>query len=120
MTRITKATLDSLFSGRKAKWLSLYRRLHSRVSQIAGLELVPLSKSSQSVGLMRDGDKRPTIGRIRVTMKGLELGLAAGKDKPGKISHKILIDAPSQIDEEVVSRIKAAILKARTAKRRPT
>lgn len=119
---MTTNHLNTLFSGKKAKWLAIYRRLVARLENQRGIELTPSPKSISVSGTIQ-------IGKIRVTAKGLELAIALGKaaprserlktlSKPTKAAtHKVLIAQASDIDEELLSWIKAAQVRARISKR---
>jgi len=126
--RTSRSSLRSLFSGKKAKWLPLFQRLVARFSYIPGVELAVYRKS---IALGCNGDAKPTIGMIQITARGLQVGLGLHKaalksprlklaKRPKSVTHKVLISKASEIDDELLSWIKAARHQARTAKRRST
>jgi hypothetical protein len=123
-------SLESIFSGKKLKWLPLYRRLLARVSRIHGVEAVP---SQGAVILCLNGTKSNEMVRIKVTLTGLQCGLAlakaqlksprlksvSSKTRPSQsdMTHQVTISEASDLDEELMTWIKAAAkLRARTSK----
>ncbi|MCM2321745.1 MAG: DUF5655 domain-containing protein [Oligoflexia bacterium] len=121
--------LAALFSGRKAKWLTLYRRLLARSSAVPGVDFFPV-KGAIAIGYP-DG-ARATMGAIRITQKGLEIRLGLAKafakserlrpvtGSPKWITHRVLIASASELDEEFLGWLKAARLQARTSRPRST
>jgi len=118
------AELKTIFSGKKEKWLPLFRRMLARFVRIGGVDLNP---AKTALALSPAGAKRPVIGMIRVTSKGLRVALALrGADtmrsarlkptrtKSRRFSHEVLIAEPADIDEELLAWIKAAKRRART------
>lgn len=139
-----KATLSDVFNGKKSKWLPLYHRLLARLSNVAGIEFFPFNKQ---IGIGHRNDSRPTLGEIRITAQGLEvgLGLSSKTQKTGSprtengesnshpdprikpstraprwITHRVLIAKASEIDEEFIGWVKAARRQARIARPRST
>ena len=120
------AVTDNLsrhFPGKKEKWLPLYRRVIARLtSRIAGLEILP-EKSYLSVS---------GFGVIWVGLEGLELGLSLSRAhfksprlkesrrSPRRITHRVLISAVADVDDELLTWIRMARLQVRIAKSRST
>lgn len=122
-----KETLAALFKGRKSKWLPLYRRLLARFTTFPGVEFFPLKSQ---IGIGHPRDRRATMGQIRITDKGIEVGLGLARSfgrterlksslrSPKWITHRVLLTQASDIDEEFLAWIKAARLQARTSRPR--
>lgn len=123
MPRLTGNTanllLETVFPGRKARWLSLYRRLHTRLSQLPGLELLPrLTARGGSIAIQ---DSSRIAGRIRVTLKGLELELTVGRASGTRARRmRVLLENVSQIDDDLLTWIRAGLRSGRTSKRLST
>lgn len=116
----------TLFSGRKAKWLPLFRRLLARVSGIPGVE-VTLGKTSIVFSLA--GQASSEIALIKVAATGLELRLAISKAQVRSprlkrltratrplMSHVVMLTETTDLDEELLSWLKAARTGIRTSK----
>lgn len=115
--------LNRLFSGKKAKWLPLYRRLAARLSQKCDVDF-DLLKTSVSMG---------SAGKLKITIDGLEIGLALpkggirsprllpcesrSKTTRKKITHRVLVAKASEIDEELLSWVKAAFHQTRPSRK---
>lgn len=117
-----------------AKWLPLYRRLMARLIRVPGLELV--GARGGVLEIHRIGTKR--IAAVYLKAKGLEIGFALpkavlksprlhpSKKSPKWVTHRVLIQEASEIDEELLTWIKAASSAAlvsargRSARRRST
>lgn len=133
MVRSSKANSDKdyltrIFSGKKAKWLPLYRRLIARLAKIPGIEIVP---NTSTMSIAQPGDELPTVGLIKVSVQGIEVGLAlskaavksprlrdSAKSSPRSITHRVLICEAAEIDEELCGWVRAAHLRARIAKKK--
>jgi hypothetical protein len=116
----------ALFSGSKAKWLPLFRRLLARVSGIPGVEVVP---GKTSIVLSLVGQSSSEFALIKVAASGLELRLAIPKaqlrsarlkrlaraTRPA-MSHVVTVAETTDLDEELLSWLKAARNGARTSK----
>lgn len=125
--------LDTLFTGRKSKWLPLYRRLLARSTGINGIEFHP-SKSFIAIG--HPHDSRPTMGLVRVTLRGLEISLGLvqtilpnprlratpeqARGTPRWITHRTLLMKASEIDDEFLAWVKIARHQARISRPRST
>lgn len=128
MTNASRTT-SSLFVGKNAKWLPLFRRLVARFSRIPGIELAPVRKS---IAVSQSGDLGATFGMIQITAKGFQVSLALSKAalksprlkprarKLRQLTHQVLISEASEIDDELLSWVKLAKHQVRTAKRRST
>lgn len=128
-TETNNTALTALFDGKKSKWLPLYRRLLARVEKVPGVEFFPFKKG---IAIGHRDDFRPTMGVIRISAKGLDVGLGLVKGftkterlrpsqrSPKWITHRVVIAKASDIDEEFLSWIKAARHRARIARPRST
>lgn len=116
------------FDGKKAKWLPLFHRLVARLSAMPGVEFCS-SRGGISIEQTREG--KPNMGVVRITLRGLEIGLGLEKAprserlrpsqrSPKWVTHRVVIAKASDIDEEFISWVNAARIKARTAKVRST
>jgi hypothetical protein len=124
-----KTNLAVLFNGRKAKWLPLYRRLLARLNGVPGLEFFP---TKNGIGIGHPNETKITMGIIRITQKGLEVGLGLAKTftqsdrlrpsqrSPKWITHRVVIAKAGDLDEELLGWVKAARLQARTSRPRST
>ncbi|MEK6577586.1 MAG: DUF5655 domain-containing protein [Bdellovibrionota bacterium] len=121
--------VNSLFKGKKEKWKPLFPRLMARLSRISGVEIRPMK---DFFNIVHSEPPRKAFGRIRATIKGIEIRLNL---KKGTFRSERLIAAPgtkdlnkvyvlirevSEIDEELTSWVKAAKSKARNARRKQT
>lgn len=123
----TAAALNVLFDGKKAKWLPLYRRMLARFNSINGIDFFP-KKGFIAIGHL--DDERATLGLIKITSKGLEIGLGLAKAfgtterlrvsqrSPKWITHRVTVASASEMDDEFLSWFKAARLRARTLRAR--
>jgi hypothetical protein len=120
-------SLDTIFSGKKAKWLPLYHRLAARVTRISGIE-VRLTRTTIELGM--SDVPRSKLAQIRVVPAGLSLRLALSKAQlksprlktmttrtVPRMSHQVLLASTSDLDEEFLSWIKAARTQARMQER---
>jgi len=122
---------ETLFSGKKAKWLPLFRRLLARVSAIPGVE-TEAGKSSITLSLSGGvSSQRVVIAMIKVAATGLEVRLSLSKAQVRSprlkrvtsrtrpiMSHVVLLSEASDLDEEFLTWLKAAKIGARTSKER--
>ena len=103
---------ETLFSGAKAKWLPLFRRLLARVSGIPGIDVV-LGKTSITLSLA--GVAASELAVIRVVAAGLEFRLALSKSHPRTarlkritartrppMTHLVMLAEASHLDEELL------------------
>lgn len=112
--------IDSLFPGRKARWLPLYHRLAARLVRSLGLEA-----RIRAAAIEFD-----QCVRIRVLPSGLELGLSlpsaivmskrlrTSSKSPKRITHSLVITGAADIDEELFLWIKASSAKTRKRPKR--
>ncbi len=119
--------VSKFFNGKRMRWLPLYRRLIARLATIPALDI---AARADALAIRHDGESQQTIGQIRVGTEGIEIGLrlsrAALKSRrlkpsnrrPLYITHRVTISSPGEIDDELVTWIKAANQRARNAKRR--
>lgn len=126
-TETREKALAALFEGKKSKWLPLYRRLLARFTNVPGIEFFPF-KGMIAIG--HKDDLRPTMGAIRVTIRGLDIGLGLSKSQmpserlrvshrsPKWITHHVVVAGANEIDEEFLSWVKAARHQARIARPR--
>jgi len=110
--------LDAHFAGAKADWRPAYDALIEQLTSFG--EDVSASPGGTYINLLRKGKK---FGIIQVTAKRLDIGI---KDKSASVegrfeasgawnamvTHRVKIDAPTQIDDEVVTRLHHAYDKA--------
>jgi len=121
-----KIALTSLFKGRRAKWLSLFRRIVARINSVGTFEMTTYHNG---IAIGFEGDQRPTVGLIQFKPDGLMIGLALTRTmqirsprlqlirrKFKVITHETLVSEGAQIDDELLSWVRAAVRQARGAK----
>ncbi len=123
----TKAELDflKLFAGKKSHWIPLCRRFLARLTRVPGVEA-----SIQKTFIQLSVPSKPSslLGKVRVTSKGLEVGLTLAKFKVKSerlkaapksakpITHRVLLTDASEIDEEFIAWVRGTHLQAHTSK----
>ncbi len=106
--------VDRLFKGEKARWRKVYDELISRINEFGnGFSVDP---TNMYISLLRQGKK---FGIVQITTDRLDIGVklkgrnptdrfeAAGTWNP-MVTHRVSINAPAQIDAEVMSWLKKA------------
>lgn len=118
---------EKLFTGKKAKWLPLYRRLLARLSRVPGLDI---RVTAETIALRRAHGRRTPFASIRVSGDGIEIGLALAKAaiksarlrpsarSPKYLTHRLLLSDAREIDDELFTWIQAANQRARSARGR--
>jgi hypothetical protein len=99
--------MESLFAGKKAKWLPLYKRLMARSKELASAE-PHVGRSFLQLG---------QIAKLRVTPQGIELSLRIrSSPRSAKVTiRKVVLTETDQIDEDLLTWIKTASLLAATS-----